>query len=225
MRLWHYKLLPVLPKSQLLSQWRELNSIYKKEPRHILINYIYTYYQNYKSELLIYSNYVIEAMKNRGYKINLDNYNEYFKDTPRIFNYSKKEPYNRIHNLTYLRYCVYNLREKYERGQKDFDVKTMRAINKVLTDENEKFLLNRTITLFYTFKKYGVEYEYEVKPSREDFVDFINEHKDDFINFIEKEMDITSLYDLIEYEWDDERFNDFLEERYEEEAWKEYKES
>ena len=43
MRLWHYKLLPYLPKSQLIAQWRELNSIYKKQDRHILINYIYDY--------------------------------------------------------------------------------------------------------------------------------------------------------------------------------------
>ena len=43
MRLWHYKLIPYLPKSQLLAQWRELNSIFKKQDKHILINYIYEY--------------------------------------------------------------------------------------------------------------------------------------------------------------------------------------
>ena len=46
MRLWHYKLIKegLLPDSQLLAQWRELNSIYVKEDKHILINYIYRYY-------------------------------------------------------------------------------------------------------------------------------------------------------------------------------------
>lgn len=43
MRLWHYELLPYLPKSQLLGLWRELNSIFKKQNNHILINYIYDY--------------------------------------------------------------------------------------------------------------------------------------------------------------------------------------
>ena len=43
MRLWHKDLIPYLPKQQLLGQWRELNSIYVKQNRHILINFIYEY--------------------------------------------------------------------------------------------------------------------------------------------------------------------------------------
>ena len=35
MRLWHIDLIPYLPKSQLLAQWRELNSIFKKQDKHI----------------------------------------------------------------------------------------------------------------------------------------------------------------------------------------------
>lgn len=41
MRLWHYKILEFLPNSQLIVQWRELNSIFKNKPSHILINYVY----------------------------------------------------------------------------------------------------------------------------------------------------------------------------------------
>ena len=43
MRLWHYDLIEYLPKQQLLGQWRELNSIYVKQDKHILINFIYEY--------------------------------------------------------------------------------------------------------------------------------------------------------------------------------------
>lgn len=38
MRLWHIDLIPYLPKTQLISQWRELNSVFKKQNKHILIN-------------------------------------------------------------------------------------------------------------------------------------------------------------------------------------------
>lgn len=43
MRLWHIDLITnsLLPKSQLLAQWSELNSIFKKQDKNILINYIY----------------------------------------------------------------------------------------------------------------------------------------------------------------------------------------
>ena len=56
MRLWHESLIEVLPRQQLLGQWRELNSIYKKEDKHILINFIYEYP---KKDLFLYSLKVI----------------------------------------------------------------------------------------------------------------------------------------------------------------------
>ena len=65
MRLWHYKLIPFLPRSQLLAQWRELNSIFAKQDRHILINYVYEYQ---KKNLYYYTNLVLDEMRKRGYK-------------------------------------------------------------------------------------------------------------------------------------------------------------
>ena len=41
MRLWHKDIIRFLPKGQLVSQWKELGSIYKNQNKHILINYIY----------------------------------------------------------------------------------------------------------------------------------------------------------------------------------------
>lgn len=117
MRLWHYELIPYLPKSQLLAQWRELNSIFKKQDNHILINYIYNYPKSY---LKVYAEKVVAEMKRRGYKIkSLENYNNYFVGV-REMGFEKFAE----HDETYLTICYWNLREKYLRGQKDFDKAT-----------------------------------------------------------------------------------------------------
>ena len=110
MRLWHYKLIPLLPRKQLLGQWRELNSIYKKQDRHILINYIYNYP---KYDLYLYSIIVIEELKNRNYKCNLNNFYQYFNN----ISYDKKYiPFVNKMNNRYLIQCLYNLQEKYDCG-------------------------------------------------------------------------------------------------------------
>lgn len=113
MRLWHIDLIPYLPKSQLLAQWRELNSIFKKQDKHILINYIYDYPERY---LLTYTNKVLKEMNKRGFKIkSVDNYKDFFALTENVGNERFKE-----HNDEYLTICYWNLREKYIRKQRDF---------------------------------------------------------------------------------------------------------
>ena len=77
MRLFHKDLIEVLPRQQLLGQWRELNSIFKLQNRHILINFVYDYP---KEHLKTYSLLVVKEMKKRGYKINMNNFYEYFGD-------------------------------------------------------------------------------------------------------------------------------------------------
>lgn len=119
MRLWHYKLIPFLPTSQLIAQWRELNSIFKKQDKHILINYVYEYP---KEHLWRYSIMVAKEMLRSGIDIKKwDNYDLYFKDVQEeiIIN----NPFPRHHNDRYLLQCFYNLQEKYDRGQKDFSNK------------------------------------------------------------------------------------------------------
>lgn len=120
MRLWHYKLLPYLPEKQLVAQWRELNSIFAKQDKHILINYIYEYD---KENLLLYTNYVIREMKNREMKIrSFTKFSKYFKG----YSISGRDvdkgvnPFPKHHTDRYLNQCYYNLEEKYDRGQKDF---------------------------------------------------------------------------------------------------------
>lgn len=116
MRLWHYKLIPFLPKSQLLAQWRELNSIFKKQDKHILINYVYEYP---KSHLCKYTDMVINEMTKRRITINsFENYDNYFEAS--INTNDIAEPFPNHHDKRYLKQCFYNLQEKYDRGQKDF---------------------------------------------------------------------------------------------------------
>ena len=115
MRLWHTDLLPYLPKSQLLAQWRELNSIFSKEDQHILINYIYEYP---KEDLYHYTKLVLEEMLNRNIQIRTrDKMERYFAQ---IQPYKIDAPFKHHHNKQYLTICYYNLLEKYIRGQKDF---------------------------------------------------------------------------------------------------------
>ncbi|WP_281512160.1 pyrimidine dimer DNA glycosylase/endonuclease V [Mammaliicoccus vitulinus] len=117
MRLWHYKLIQYLPNSQLVAQWRELNSIFKNQNKHILINYVYEYT---KFDLKFYTNLVLKEMEKRKIKIkSTDNYNEYFKGIvdPSLLDYY---PFIYHHTNRYLLQCFYNLQEKYDRGQKDF---------------------------------------------------------------------------------------------------------
>lgn len=137
MRLWHYKLIPFLPDSQLKAQWRELNSIFKKQNRHILINYVYTYPQE---DLLAYTYAIIFEMLERNIKINSkENARQYFgydviQKYINKYVYLKEEcgfnhpiitvnylrPFFKHHNNRYLLQCFYNLQEKYDRGQTDF---------------------------------------------------------------------------------------------------------
>lgn len=116
MRLWHYELIKYLPKGQLVAQWRELNSIFKKQDKHILINYIYEYS---KDDLYTYTSLVINEMKSRNYKIvKWDNYNIFFGNKEyKIVD----KPYIKHHDFCYFEICYFNLKEKYIRGQKDFE--------------------------------------------------------------------------------------------------------
>ena len=123
MRLWHYEIIPFLPKSQLLAQWRELNSIYVKEDKHVLINYIYEYP---KTDLLSYTELVLEEMRARGFKVRtFDKMERYFEG---VIPMNVKEPYTRHHDATYLTICYYNLYEKFLRGQKDYSVEEFAAL-------------------------------------------------------------------------------------------------
>ena len=109
MRLWHTDLIPVLPRQQLLGQWRELNCIFSKMPNHILIDFVYG---EDEKHLYSYSCLVINEMKRRGYCVVSDRMNTYFSSgCPYISN-----PFPNKMTDRYLRQCYYNLQEKYDCG-------------------------------------------------------------------------------------------------------------
>lgn len=123
MRLWHIDLIPYLPNSQLVAQWRELNSIYAKQDNHILINYIYNYTKTY---LLDYSTAVLNEMHKRSITIkSFDKYNTYFRGTHQFDRQLRYEE----HDNEYLTICYYNLKEKYLRHQKDFTKDIFEKLN------------------------------------------------------------------------------------------------
>lgn len=130
MRLWHVDLIEYLPKGQLLSQWRELNSVFAKEDKHILINYIYEYP---KDDLYLYTEIVLAEMKARGYKVRAyEKMNNYFQDIEEV---EAIKPYERHHNDEYLEICYYNLKEKFLRGQKDYEEAMYRKLEQYVKEK------------------------------------------------------------------------------------------
>jgi len=141
MRLWHYRIVPALPNSQLVAQWRELNSIFTKRPNHILINYVYA---SDKVDVHYYSLIVINELKKRGYNVHLEHLmgfctgltREQLEITPE--NNPDFVPFKGIHTPEYATICYYNLLEKFRRGQKDFSSAEMNRIYEITKKENQE---------------------------------------------------------------------------------------
>lgn len=121
MRLWHKDLIKVLPRQQLVSQWRECCLIAKLvsqtgTPNHILVNPV----TDYPPEHLVnYASLVYNEMINRGYKCDWEVFADWTKAKERPI-FLSKEAYSEIfhdwHNSRYYDQCYYNLQEKYDRG-------------------------------------------------------------------------------------------------------------
>lgn len=116
MRLWHKDLIEVLPRQQLLGQWRELNSIYKKQDKHILINFIYDYDI---TDIIWYSTLVYDEMIKRGYKCDDKNFKKRYNmtiETAKCVPIPCDDIFKSKMNERYLKQCLYNLQEKYDCG-------------------------------------------------------------------------------------------------------------
>lgn len=130
MRLWDWRLLEFLPKSQLLSQKRECDLIWKdisngKRTNHILINYIWEYETEY--QLSVYYQFLKEEFEKRGYK---------FKENGKCCtDVLVPIPFERHHTKQYLLQNFMNLEEKYFCGQKDFDRDTYLKLWNFVNDE------------------------------------------------------------------------------------------
>ena len=119
MRLWHKSFISVLPREQLVAQWRELsaiagNIIDKGNPNHILVNKV----MNYPFDHFIsYAYYVRKEMTNRGYKTMNKVWDKIVSISDSDYNIlSLEEIFPNWHNDRYFIQCFYNLEEKYDCG-------------------------------------------------------------------------------------------------------------
>lgn len=119
MRLWHYQLLPGLPKEQLISQWRECCKIAYdikatgKPTNHLLINKINDYPLD---EFKIYCNLLIKEMTRRGIKITTATMNKLYdclKEYCNVIVDNDKPIFKNWHDFAYMDICFYNLNEKF----------------------------------------------------------------------------------------------------------------
>ena len=115
MRLWSYQLIPVLPNVMLVSQWRECIAIKRQWEKgtlkHRLVSYVMEYPKYY---FYNYCKLVSDEMYNRNIKQSQKLGIEILE-----FGYSEYASINLMysqHNDRYLKQCLYNLQEKYDRG-------------------------------------------------------------------------------------------------------------
>ena len=115
MRIWHKDLIPVLPREQLVSAWRELSAIAgsiqtKGTPNHILVNFVLDYdYDHFIS----YAAAVRSEMTSRGYRTMDSVWNKITSLKPEWNQLPHEEIYKEKMNKDYLTICYYNLYEKY----------------------------------------------------------------------------------------------------------------
>lgn len=119
MRLWHYDMLDVLPKKQLVSQWREVvcisvnihNCGSTKSPLvEPILNYPIDHFR-------MYCKLVYDELVKRGIHLKITSINKLSNTIG--FNPNEERYLNLFsdwHNKSYLRQCYYNLEEKYMRG-------------------------------------------------------------------------------------------------------------
>lgn len=116
MRLWHEKIISLLPKSQLLGQHRECCALrgngWKK--KHKTVDYVFSYspYLLFRYHLL-----VMVEMEKRGYNVSEEwkDKNYRGKIAEKYMNLEEEvieDPIYKEHNNKYLDECVENLRNK-----------------------------------------------------------------------------------------------------------------
>ncbi len=118
MRLWHKDLVLVLPRQQLLSQWRECCCIARNisangTPNHLLVNKIMEYPMDH---FYTYGRLVHRVMKFRGYKCDFSKFEHYFTFPHETNIVDHSELFSGWHNDRYLWQCYRNLEEKYDCG-------------------------------------------------------------------------------------------------------------
>lgn len=139
MRLWHKNFISVLPREQLVAQWRELSACVgsiqlKGTPNHILVNKILNYDFDH---FITYAKLIRLEMTKRGYKTMDKVWNKIESLKPDWKEISFDELYEDWHNIRYLIQCYFNIEEKYDCG--GIDEKDFKNIEKVYREECNKY--------------------------------------------------------------------------------------
>lgn len=121
MRLWHYRMIPVLPRKQLIAQLRECvqigHSLYEKgTPNHIIVNRVIPFYPDGFAK---YCKMIVDEVRGRGYNVSdstIKKLDLYCKQNIETIDSLEDNPFPGFHTDRYLRQCFYNLEEKYDDG-------------------------------------------------------------------------------------------------------------
>ena len=119
MRLWHKDLIPVLPRLQLLSQWRECCCIARNikvngTPNHLLVNKVLDYPDDHLST---YAFMVYCELIQRGYTARYAQFAKWSDvGDPTYYLVDTDDLFSGWHNDRYLRQCLLNLEEKFDCG-------------------------------------------------------------------------------------------------------------
>lgn len=114
-RLWHTSLIPVLPREQLVAQWRELSAIAgaiqkNGTPNHGLVNFVLNYdYDHFIS----YAYYIRQEMTKRSYRTMNSVWDKIVALKPTWQKLPVEKVYCEKMNEAYWQICYYNLYEKY----------------------------------------------------------------------------------------------------------------
>lgn len=112
MRLWHYKLIPVLPNQMLVSQWRELIAIKRQWEKGTLKHRLVSYVMDY--DKAIFAGYMFDVMAEMNER-NIKFQKKYYDE---VYGFCKGFSIKHYpeHNNRYLKQCFFNLEEKFNRG-------------------------------------------------------------------------------------------------------------
>ena len=115
MRLWDKDLIDVLPREQLIAQWRELSAIAgaiqkNGTPNHILVNFVLDYDFDH---FITYAYLVRDEMTKRGYRTMQSVMDKIISLKPNYTIISFDNVYEAKMTYDYLQICYWNLYEKF----------------------------------------------------------------------------------------------------------------
>lgn len=116
MRLWHKDLIPVLPRQQLLGQWRECCCIARNiavngTPNHLLVNKIMDYPAGHFWK---YGYLVMCEMEKRGFKCDFEKFEQWIDKPYALITPEVQDLFPDWHNDRYMHQCLMNLQEKFD---------------------------------------------------------------------------------------------------------------